>query len=116
MNVARRMAGDVVVFNPSGRLSALDQPGAMKEQVKLALSAGHRRIVLNLSQLLYADSAFIGELVACNMAAARVGGTLKIACAARRVQEVFVITRLGPIFDWFESENAAVDSFIKADN
>ena len=97
-------------------MTGLDAPGAMKEQVKLALSAGHRRIVLNLSQLSYVDSAFIGELVACCMAAARVGGTLKMACAARRVQEVFMITRLGPILDWFESENAAVDSFLKGDN
>ena len=116
MTVARRVAGGVVVLNLSGRMTGLDAPGELKQQVKAALSAGHRRIVLNLSQLSYVDSALIGELVACCLAAARLGGTLKMACAARRVQEVFMITRLGPILDWFESENAAVDSFLKADN
>ncbi len=116
MTVARRLAGGVVVLDLSGRMTGLDAPGAMKEQVNVMLAAGHRRIVLNLSQVSYVDSSFIGELVACCLAAARVGGTLKMACAVRRVQEVFVITRLGTIVDWFESETAAVDSFLNADN
>lgn len=109
MKVARRVAGDVVVLDLSGRMTGLDSPGAMKEQVTSALAAGHRRIVLNLRHLSYVDSSFIGELVSCCLAAARAGGVLRIACAVRRVQELFAITRLGTIIESYDSESAAIE-------
>ena len=102
-----------MVLNLSGRMSGLDAPGVMKDQVTAALTAGHRRIVLNLSHLSFADSAFIGELVSCFLKASRVGGTLKVACPVRRVKELLAITRLGTVIESFDSESMAIDSFSK---
>jgi anti-sigma B factor antagonist len=113
VNAARRVVGDVIVLNLSGRMTGLETPGLMKEQVSAALLAGHLRIVLNLSQLSFADSSFIGELVTCFLKASRVGGTLKVACPVRRVQELLAITRLGTVIESFDSEFAAVESFSK---
>ena len=50
--------------------------------------------MLNLSQLSFVDSSFIGELVSSCLAVARAGGMLKLACPVRRVQELLYITRL----------------------
>lgn len=116
MNVGRRILDGVIVLELSGRMTGLDTPGQMKEQVGAALASGYRQVVLNLSKLSFVDSSFIGELVACRMAVARAGGSLKIACPVRRVQEILFITNLGSIIESFASEAAAIDSFGKPAN
>jgi anti-sigma B factor antagonist len=116
MKLGRRVISDVTVIDVSGRMTGLDVPGQLKEQVSSALAAGDRHIVLNLSQLSFVDSSFIGELVSCVIAVTRAGGTLKLACVVRRVQELLFITRLATIIESFESEHDAVDSFAKPAN
>lgn len=116
MNLSRRTVRGVVVIDVSGRMTGLDEPGQLKEQVTSALAAGDRQVVLNLSQLSFVDSSFIGELVACCLAVARAGGALKLASVVRRVRELLYITRLASIIESFETESDAVDSFFKPKN
>jgi anti-sigma B factor antagonist len=116
MKLGRRLVSDVTVVDVAGRMTGLDVPGQLKEQVASALAAGDRRIVLNLSQLSFVDSSFIGELVSCVIAVTRAGGTLKLACVVRRVQELLFITRLATIIESYESEQTAVASFSKPAN
>jgi anti-sigma B factor antagonist len=116
MNANCRATGGVIVIECSGRMTGLDTPGQLKDQVMSAMGEGHRNIVLNLSQLSFVDSSFIGELVSSVLALARVGGTLKLACPVRRVQELLFITRLATIIESFETEPAAIASFSRPAN
>lgn len=116
MNARRRTIGAVTVIDLAGRMTGLDTPGQLKDQVNDALAAGHRNVVLNLSQLSFVDSSFIGELVSSCLAVARSGGVLKLACPVRRVQELLYITRLATIIESFETEPAAVSSFSRPAN
>jgi anti-sigma B factor antagonist len=116
MKLTRRSAGGVAVIDVAGRMTGLDAPGLLKEQVTGALATGQKSIVLNLSQLSFVDSSFIGELVACVLAVTRAGGALKLACVVRRVQELLYITRLASIIESFDTEQAAVASFSKPAN
>ena len=116
MKLGCRVVSDVTVIDVAGRMTGLDAPGQLKEQVASALAAGDRRIVLNLSQLSFVDSSFIGELVSCIIAVTRSGGTLKLACVVRRVQELLFITRLATIIESYETEPAAIASFTKPAN
>jgi anti-sigma B factor antagonist len=111
MQLERRYANDVSIITVSGRMTGLDTPGQLKEQVVAALAAGERSILLNLAQVSFVDSSFIGELVSCCISVARVGGTLKIASPVRRVQELLLITRLTTIIESYESEAAGIASF-----
>jgi anti-sigma B factor antagonist len=113
MNANSRTIGEVIVIDCSGRMTGLDTPGLLKDQVMSALADGQRSIVLNLSQLSFVDSSFIGELVSSVLAVARAGGMLKLACPVRRVQELLFITRLATIIESFETEPAAIASFNK---
>ena len=116
MKLARRVVNGISVIEVAGRMTGLDVPGQLKEQVSATLAAGDRSIVLNLSQLSFVDSSFIGELVSCVIAVTRAGGTLKLACVVRRVQELLFITRLATIIESFDSEQAAIASFSKPAN
>ena len=116
MSVNRRIVDGVAVIDVAGRMTGLEAPGQMKEQVTEALAAGNRGIVLNLGGLSFVDSSFIGELVSCVLTAARAGAVLKLACAVRRVQELLLITRLSSIIESYESESTALASFARRAN
>lgn len=116
MRLTRRILNGVTIIDVTGHMTGLDSPGQLKEQVVGALAAGEKRMVLNFSQLSFVDSSFIGELVTCVLAVTRAGGTLKLACVVRRVQELLYITRLASVIESFESEQAAVASFSKPAN
>jgi anti-sigma B factor antagonist len=116
MKLTHRSVDGVTVIDAAGRMTGLDTPGELKEQVTGALARGDRNLVLNLSQLSFVDSSFIGELVSCVIAVTRSGGTLKLACVVRRVQELLYITRLASIIESFDTEQAAVASFSKPAN
>ena len=53
---------------------------------------------------------YLGVAVILASVFARAGGSLKIACPVRRVQEILFITNLGSIIESFTSEAAAIDS------
>ena len=116
MKLSRRLVSGVTVIDVSGRMTGIDAPGLLKEQVTAALAAGERNIVLNLSQLSFVDSSFIGELVSCILAVTRAGGALKLACVVRRVQELLFITRLATVIESYDTEQTAVASFFKPAN
>ena len=116
MNASCRTVDGVFVIDLSGRMTGLDAPGQLKDRVMDAIAGGHRNVVLNMSQLSFVDSSFIGELVSSCLAVARAGGTLKLAAPVRRVQELLFITRLATIIESFETEPAAIASFSKPGN
>jgi anti-sigma B factor antagonist len=116
MKLSCRRVSGVAVIDVAGHMTGLDSPGQLKEQVTAALAAGEKNIVLNLKQLSFVDSSFIGELVSCTIAVTRAGGALKLACVVRRVQELLYITRLASIIESFDTEQAAVESFHKPAN
>lgn len=111
LRIDERQAKGVTVLTVSGRITMLDTTGQLKERVSTLVKNGERNIVLSLGQLTFVDSSCIGEIVSCSLTVARAGGTLKLANPARRVQELLLVTRLGDIFETFETDAAAIASF-----
>lgn len=99
---------DAALVMVSGQLTTLDTWGQLKEVVAALVRDGERRVVLNLSQLTFVDSTFIGELVACSLVMARAGGSLRLSNPSRRIQELLLITRLGQIFESYETDTEAL--------
>jgi anti-sigma B factor antagonist len=72
---------------------------------------GRTHIVLNLSRLLYIDSGGLGEMLACHLTASKAGGAVTLAQTTARIQELLAITGLVTVFDTYETEQLALDSF-----
>jgi anti-sigma B factor antagonist len=116
-NVALKMVdkevGDVTVLEIEGRIVLGEESNAFREQVKNLLAAGKKKIVLNLSQVGYIDSAGLGTLVATFHSARSQGAVLKLANLGSKFKEVLQVTKLMTVFDTYDSEGAAVESFKK---
>jgi anti-sigma B factor antagonist len=111
MQLRERRVGEVTILDLGGKLTVNDDLGQLKERVASLILKGYKSIVFNLAELTYVDSSGLGELVACHAAAWRGGATVKLANAGRRLQDLLVLTRLLTIFDSFDSEAEALDSF-----
>ena len=113
MHVEARKAGDVVILELQGKLTAGLGDQILRETLDEVLGEGYKKILLDLSQVSFMDSAGVGELVAGLRTARNVGGRVKILNASERVQETLYIARLLPIFEIYEKESEALADFAK---
>ncbi len=108
-----REVNGVNVIDLEGRIVLGEESNAFREKVKGLLAAGKKKIVLNLANVTYIDSAGLGTLVATFHSARSQGATLKLANLGQKFKEVLQVTKLMTVFDTYENEAAAVQSFGK---
>jgi len=106
-----RQVGDVTVIDVSGRITRGEESNAIREAVRHLTAGGTRKVLLNLEDVSFIDSAGIGEMVAGFTSLARAGGTMKLLNPTARVKDLLRITTLNTIFDIHEDEASAVRSF-----
>jgi anti-sigma B factor antagonist len=103
----------VLVVDCVGRIVFGDESMAIRETVKKAI-AENNRIVLNLGEISYIDSGGLGTLVGLRTSAQNAGGTIKLTNLTKRVGDLLQVTKLLTVFDVYNSEAEAVESFRKA--
>lgn len=84
---------------------------SFRQKVKSLLAAGKKKIVLDAANVSYIDSAGLGTLVATFHASRSQGATLKLAGLGANSNEVLQITKLMTVFDSYNNEGAAIESF-----
>ena len=111
MEINERKVGDITIVDISGRMVASENPGRLKDKVTSLVFQGNKKIVLNLGNVNYVDSAGLGEMVACHGSAVRGGGEVKLANTGARIKDLLVMTKLLTVFDAHDNEDAAIKSF-----
>jgi len=101
----------IAVVGLDGRVVLGDESNALREQVKKMLASGKKKIVLDMSNVSYIDSAVLGTLVAAHHSARTQGASLKLSNLGKKFQEILQVTKLLTVFDVYPSEAAAVSSF-----
>ena len=111
MVIEERTIGDVVVLDIKGRVQLGDGDEMLKDKVNSLLNQGRKKIVLNLAEVPYIDSAGLGEVVRTFTTVSRQGGQLKLLNLTKRITDLLAITKLLTVFDTYDSEQDAVQSF-----
>jgi anti-sigma B factor antagonist len=111
LRMTDREVNGVTVIDLEGRIVLGEESNSFREKVKSLLAAGKKKIVLNLANVTYIDSAGLGTLVATFHSARSQGAMLKLANLGQKFKEVLQVTKLMTVFDTYESEAAAVQSF-----
>lgn len=114
MQIEERTVGDVVVLDLKGKITLGQGDELLKDKVNSLVNQGHRKIVLNLADVPYVDSAGLGEIVRTYTTVSRQGGSLKLLNLTKRITDLLAITKLLTIFETFEAETDAVRSFSSA--
>ncbi len=113
LRMTDREVGGVDVLDIEGRIVLGEESNAFREKVKSLLAAGKKKIILNLAQVGYIDSAGLGTLVATFHSARSQGATLKLTNLGSKFKEVLLVTKLMTVFDTYDTEAAAIASFPK---
>lgn len=100
----------VLVVGCSGRIVFGEESALLREKIKNAL-VENNRIVLNLGDISYIDSGGLGTLVALRTSAQNAGGTIKLTNLTTRVGDLLQVTKLLTVFDVYDSEAEAIESF-----
>ena len=111
LKISSRQVDGVGVVELSGRIVLGEESNALREQIKSLLASGQKKIVLNLADVSYIDSAGLGALVAAHHSARMQGASLKLANLGSKFQEILQVTKLITVFEVHDNEAAAIRSF-----
>ena len=111
MQITERPVGEVMILDLKGKITLGEGDELLKDKVNSIVSQGRRKIVLNLAEVPYLDSAGLGEVVRAYTTVSRQGGSLKLLNLTKRITDLLSITKLLTVFDTFDSEDEAVRSF-----
>lgn len=116
MQIVERTAGDVTILDLSGRLVLGDGDEALRDTVNRLVEQGCRKVVLNMLEVTYLDSAGLGTLVSKYITVHNRGGQLRVCNLQRRAFAVLQITKLLGVLQAFDSEQEAIRSLDETDD
>ena len=111
MRIDERTIGDVAVLMVHGDIVLNASGPVLADRIRALLDQNRRRIVLDLTCVRYVDSSGLGELVESFSAARHRGGAVKLIGVTKRLSDLLVITKLLNVFERFDTQQDAVDSF-----
>ena len=101
----------VSVVTLDGRIVLGEETNSFREKLKSMLAEGKKQIVLNMVNIKYIDSSGLGALVAAHYSAKSQSASMRLCNLGAKFYEVLQITKLLTVFDVYDSEAAAVNSF-----
>jgi anti-sigma B factor antagonist len=88
-----------------------EESNSLRDKLKSLIAQGKKKIVLNMANIKYIDSAGLGTLIAVHVSAKTQGASVRLCHLGRKFHEVLQITKLLTIFDVYDTQAAAVSSF-----
>jgi len=111
LEINQREREGIVLLDLKGRITAGEEVGAFRMAVERTAVEHPPNLILNLQLTDFIDSTGLGGMVMCATRIAKAGGAMKLTHLNRRNLELIVLTKLDTIFQVFEDETDAVNSF-----
>ena len=111
MTIQERVVGSVTVLDLSGKLVLGDGDTLLKDKIHSLVFQGRKQLILNMGNVSYVDSSGLGALVASSVTAKSNDGHIKLVSLTKRLQDLLAIAKLLTVFDCYDSEPEAINSF-----
>ncbi len=109
-----RTVRGVHVVDLAGRLCAGEPVTVFRKAVSGLVHEDETKLVLNLSDVSYIDSAGLEELILIHQSLKDSGGTVMLSNASKRVRNLLEITNLSAVLNTHDSEESAIDALAGA--
>jgi anti-sigma B factor antagonist len=109
-----RKFGKVHVVRLRGSLKLGEAVDELRSAFDGLIAEGQFQVVLNMGEVPMADSSGVGALVRYQASLKQRGGALKLVNPSKLVSQTLKILGLLNVFDVFDNEDAAVQSFASA--
>ena len=111
MQIDERIVSNVTILDLKGKITLGEGDEALRERINQLMSKEQKRILLNLADVPYIDSAGLGEIVRTYTTVSRQGGQLKLVYLTKRITDLLSITKLLTVFETFDAEPEALKSY-----
>ena len=109
--INERRVGNVTVLDLKGRVRIGGTTVALHRTIRSLIQEGKLLILLNLADVSHVDSCGLGELIASHISLRNKGGEIRLLGLTEDLRELMSVSKLLAIFNVYESESEAVDSF-----
>ena len=111
MQIEERQAGEVMILDLKGKITLGEGDEVLKDKINSLILQNKKRILLNLADVPYIDSAGLGEIVRTYTTVSRQGRQLKLVNLTKRITDLLMITKLLTVFETFDVEQDAIKSY-----
>ena len=111
MSLDVRTSGDVTIITPKGMLLGGKETDELQSKIKELVEAGNKKLLINLGQTTFLNSVSLGVLIGAHSSYAKRGAEMKLCQVDKKIQNIFVVTKLSLVFDVYDSEKEALQSF-----
>lgn len=111
LSITERTKEGITILDAKGQIVAGESADRLRDRLRALADSPSPNAILNLAQVDYIDSSGLGALVMSFSAIRRKDGTLKLLNLTRRNVELLVLTKLETVFEVFDDEQNAVNSF-----
>ena len=111
MQIEERVVGNVTILDLKGKITLGEGDEVLKDKINSLIQQDRKKILLNLADVPYIDSAGLGEIVRTYTTVSRQGGQLKLLNLTKRITDLLSITKLLTVFDTFDAEPDALNSY-----
>jgi anti-sigma B factor antagonist len=110
----QRQVGTIVVITPKGYLTGGDETEELEQAIKNLAEGGNKSLVVNLGETQHLNSTALGVLISAHSNYVRRGGQMKLCSVDKKIENIFVITKLSLVFDVYTTEELALASFAES--
>jgi anti-sigma B factor antagonist len=103
------IAEDQALLTLAGKMNAVTTP-ALKTKLKALAAKGRTHVIVDMAGISFIDSSGLAALVSGLKAVRIAGGSLKLAAVTDQPREVFKLTMLERVFEFYPSAQAALDT------
>lgn len=111
LSIRNRRVGGVTIMDLTGKIVIGESNRALHAALRDAAESNRRDVIVNLGSVSAIDSSGLGELVAGFASLEKSGGSMKLLNLSDRINELMTITKLHTVFDIFDDEDDAVESY-----
>ncbi len=111
MKIEKRKKGDVLILDLEGKILIGEGIDELRGAINNAIKEKETKLLLNFASVPYLDSTGLGEVVRSYTSVKKEGGVVKIVNLTNKVRDLLSVTKLITVFDTFEDEEKAIESF-----
>jgi anti-sigma B factor antagonist len=111
LEIAQREREGVLILDLKGRITMGEEASSLRDKVSALNQQPGSKLVFNLSGVDYIDSTGLGVLVMSATSLRKGNGDVKLLNLNRRNIQLLVMTKLATVFEIFNDEQDAVNSY-----
>ncbi len=110
MKIKEEIKDGIKIIRLSGKVISGPDLMDLKTVFQTSINNDMGNVLLDLGHVAWMDSSGLGVLVSGHTSLAREGGRMAILNATKKINELFIITKLITIFETFTDEDEALAS------